>query len=155
MSDYKETEYQQLTLFAEDSRARTSALPEKEKDLKENDQDFGSSFTVSSKKSSRNTRSLKTSQPFALEDWTKCSGRSLRSGMMRNGTVFPLQPLALLTAGTESGLWLTPTATQIPPRSKEAMERKAQKRLLTGRTTCPAGTLQEQRSESTRLNSSH
>jgi hypothetical protein len=50
------------------------------------------------------------SQPFALEDWIKFSGRSLRSGMMRNGIVFPLQPLAHLTAETESGLWPTPTA---------------------------------------------
>src|SRR5581483_5535425 len=64
------------------------------------------------------TRSSKTSAPFDLADWTKCSGRSLRSGMTRSGTVYPLPPLAPLTAGTESGSqhgskdgWPTPSAS--------------------------------------------
>ncbi len=35
----------------------------------------------------------------------------LETTMMRSGTVFPLQPLALLTAGTESGSSLIPTPT--------------------------------------------
>lgn len=41
-----------------------------------------------------------------------CSGSSLRSGMMRSGIVFPLPPLAPLTAGTGSGSW--PTLWQTP-----------------------------------------
>ena len=97
------------TLFAEGSPAKTSALQEKEPDLKANEVVSGSNSIASSKKSSRNTRSSKTSQPFAVEDWTKYSGHSLRSGTMRNGTVYPLPPLAPLTAGTESGSWPTPT----------------------------------------------
>lgn len=40
-----------------------------------------------------------------------CSGGSLRSGMMRSGTVYPLPPLAPLTAGTGSGLLPTPEAS--------------------------------------------
>ena len=94
---------EQLTLFAEDFPVRTSASLDEAQGLKETDQASGSSLPGSSKSSSRSTRSSKTSQPFALEDWIKCSGASLRSGTMQNGIVFPLQPLALLTVGTESG----------------------------------------------------
>jgi hypothetical protein len=39
-----------------------------------------------------------------------CSGNSLRSGMTRSGTVFPLQPLAHPTGGIGSGLLPTPVA---------------------------------------------
>jgi hypothetical protein len=99
-----------LTLFAEDSPAKTFPSPEKAQDLVASEAVSGLSFTASSKKSARNTLSLKTSQPFALEDWTKYSGRSLRSGMMRSGIVYPLPPLVLLTKGTASGLWRTPNA---------------------------------------------
>ena len=99
------------TLSAADSHAKTSALQEKAQDLKEIEVDSGSNSTGSSKKSARVTRSSKTSQPFAVEDWIKSSGHSLRSGTMRNGIVYPLPPLAHLTAGTESGLWPTPTSS--------------------------------------------
>ena len=30
--------------------------------------------------------------PFAIEDWIRCSGGSLRSGMMRSGMLFPRRP---------------------------------------------------------------
>lgn len=102
-----------LTLFAEAFHAKTSAPQEKEPDLKVPVAASGLNTAASSKKSNRNTRSLKTSQPFDLEDWTEFSGASLRSGMMQNGTVFPLQPLVRLTRGTESGLWPTPTCNMI------------------------------------------
>lgn len=44
--------------------------------------------------------------------------------MMQNGIVYPLQPLALLTDGTESGLWRTPAAANGSqgPKSKEFYE---------------------------------
>ena len=96
------------TLFVAGSPAKTLAPLEKELASQENALDYGSSSIDSSPRSARATRSSKTSPPFALEDWTKCSGHSLRSGMMRSGTVSPLQPLALLTVGTGSGLWRTP-----------------------------------------------
>lgn len=104
----------QSTLFVGDSHAKTLASQEKEQDLQEKGQDFGGNSIDLSKKSNRSTSSRKMSQPYALEDWTKFSGRSLRSGMMQNGTVYPLQPLALLTAGTEFGSWPTPTAVWRP-----------------------------------------
>jgi len=99
---------EQSTLFAGDSLAKICPLQGEEQDSKEPDQVSGGSSTGSSKKRSRSGSLSKMLQSFDLEDWTKCSGRSLRSGMMHNGTVFPLQPLALLTEGTESGLWRTP-----------------------------------------------
>ena len=83
----------------------------------------GASTTASSKKRGRSGSSSKTSQPFALADWTKCCGHSLRSGMMRNGIVYPLAPLAHLTGEIESGLWPTPKASDTHaenPQTKQA-----------------------------------
>ena len=94
----------------EASRAKTSALREEETVSKVREADFGLSSLGSSKKSNPSTRSSKTSQPFALGDWSKYSGRSLRSGMIQNGIVYPLQPLVPLTRGTASGSWPTPAA---------------------------------------------
>ena len=101
-----------LTLSAEDSLAKTSAPPEKAQGLPENDLACGMNTIDLSTKSARNTRSSKTSQPFALADWTRYSGGSLRSGTMRNGIVFPHPPLAPLTKGTAFGLWPTPRASE-------------------------------------------
>jgi hypothetical protein len=72
----------------------------------------GKKCTASSKRRARHGSSLKTCQPYGVEDWTKFSGNSMRSGMMRNGTVYPLQPLVPLTRGTASGLWPTPTTRE-------------------------------------------
>ena len=93
------------------SPAKTSASPARAQGSLASDLAFGPNITGSSKKSGRASRSSKTLQPFALADWTKCSGRSLRSGMTRSGTVFPLPPLALLTVGTASGSSRIPTPT--------------------------------------------
>ena len=90
--------------------AKTSALQEKEQGLRESAADCGGSSIGSSKKSGRRGSLLKTYQPFDITDWATSCGPSLRSGTMRNGTVYPLPPLAPLTAGTESGLWPTPRA---------------------------------------------
>ena len=110
-------------LLPEDSPAKTLASQEKAQGLPENEADFGSNISASSKKRSRATSSSKTCQPFALADWKKFSGHSLRSGMMRNGIVSPLPPLAHLTKGIESGLWPTPRASDTSaenPASKQA-----------------------------------
>ena len=118
----------ELMLFAAGSRncAKTSASPEKAQDLKEQGAASGLSTSASSKKRSRATPSLKTCQPFALADWKKCSGHSLRSGMMRNGIVYQLPPLAHLTKGTESGLWATPTTMDsMAPKTEKALLKEA------------------------------
>lgn len=97
----------QSTSSAAASPARTSASPARAQGSPASAAGFGSSTDVSSRKSGRRGSSLKTSAPFALADWTRFSGNLLRSGTMRSGIVYPLPPLALLTAGTESGLWPT------------------------------------------------
>jgi hypothetical protein len=100
----------QLTLFAEDSLARTSASQDAALDSPGSAPGYGGSTTASSTNVVRRGSSRKTYQPFDLADWIRCSGHSLRSGMTRSGTVFPLPPLTLLTKGTASGSWPTPHA---------------------------------------------
>lgn len=94
-----------------DFLARTSASPAKEPGSTESDPVSGSKCSASSAKPARVSSSLKMSRPFALADWIPASGASLRSGMMRSGTVFPLPPLALPTGGIASGSWPTPDAS--------------------------------------------
>ena len=113
------------TRSAEDFPAKTSASQGKAQDSRALEAASGGSSTGSSRKRGRSGSSRKTSQPFAIEDWTKFSGASLRSGMMRNGTVYPLPPLALLTAGTESGSWPTPTTMDgLAPKTQKAIVRE-------------------------------
>ena len=56
----------------------------------------------------------RTSQRYLFEDWIECSPNWPRSGLMLNGTVYPLQPLAPRTEETEFSLWPTPAATEAP-----------------------------------------
>lgn len=51
-------------------------------------------------------------RPFALEDWEQSFKTSTRSGMMLNGTVFPLPTLAHVTRGIEFGYLPTPAARE-------------------------------------------
>ena len=95
---------------AEDSHARTLALPEKEPGSQANVVASGSSTPKRSTPSSRVTSSSKMLRPFALADWIKFSGRSLRSGMMRSGTCYPLVNSALHTHENACSLWPTPRA---------------------------------------------
>lgn len=103
------------TSSAAASPARTSATPDDGKASEESAAAFGGNSIALSPRSGRRLSSPKTSLPYALADWTKCSGRSLRSGMMRNGTVYPLPPLALPTGGIASGLLPTPCARDHMP----------------------------------------
>lgn len=94
------------------SPARTSQSTELPPALPGSDPASGSNTCASSKKRTRTGSSSKTSRPFALADWKKCSGGSLRSGTLLAGTVFPQAPLVLLTKGTESGLLPTVRASE-------------------------------------------
>jgi len=97
-------------LWSGDSRARTSASPGRAPGLPAEGQGCGGRCIASSPKRGRGGASSKTCQPFGLEDWTRCCGRSIRSGSMRNGIVYPQPPLALATGAIEFGLWPTPRA---------------------------------------------
>lgn len=98
------------TASAAASLARISALQDVVRDLLGDAPACGGNTPGSLTKRSQNGSSSKTSPSFGLVDWTLCSGRSLRSGMMLSGTLFPLPPLALRTLESGSGLLPTPRA---------------------------------------------
>ncbi len=115
-----------LISCAADSPAKTLASPGKAPDSAENAADSGLSTSKPSTRSGRATSSSKMSPPFVLADWIKCSGRSLRSGTMQNGIVYPHAPLVLLTGGIGSGLWRTPDASIVTGGAANAEDRKRQ-----------------------------
>lgn len=137
--NYQQTDWlmmeSSLTPSAADSPAKTSALPAKEPDSQALEAASGGSSTVLSRKRGRSGSSRKTYQPFVVEDWEKSSGALLRSGTMRNGTVYPLPPLAHLTDATESGSWPTPTANSSNQCSVDAALREAERLHPQGRWT--------------------
>lgn len=117
-----------LMSSAEASRARTSAQWGSEPDSPLIlDQDYGQKSPVWLARLDQNTWSWRTSQ-ICLVALASSQGDGLaefsetwpRSGMMRNGTVYQLQPLAPLTKGTESGFWPTPRKNDPMKRGKIA-----------------------------------
>jgi hypothetical protein len=61
-----------------------------------------------------------------------------------NVLLFQLQASVHGIKGNESGLWLTPTATDMSVRSEESMEKRKDYRSKIGRKTVPPGSLSEQ-----------
>ena len=61
-----------------------------------------------------------------------------------NVLLFQLQASVLSTSVKESGLWLTPTATEMGARSEEALQKRKEYRSKIGRNTVPPGNLAEQ-----------
>ena len=94
----------QLTLFAEDSPAKTSALQERVQGLKESAAVYGQSSPGLLARYDHATQSWKTSQHCVIEGLTEFSETWPRSGMMQNGIAYKLPPLVCLTEGTASGL---------------------------------------------------
>lgn len=105
----------QLTLFAVDSPAKTSASPENNKaSVRTQGQDYGRSAPVYLGSFDLNTPSLRTSQTCLLEmgesGLSEYYGTFPRSGTMRSGTVYQLPSLAQTTTEIGSGLLPTPSA---------------------------------------------
>jgi len=96
-----------------DSPAKTFPTQDKEKEYKDNVQDYGKNSYEPLAKYDPNTHSWKTFQHSLTGDCLQFSQTLPRSGMMQNGTVYLLQPLAHLTEGTESTSWPTVTTTDI------------------------------------------
>lgn len=98
----------QLSWWPADSPVKTSALPVQPASASSAPAPVsGRSLLEYCAKYSLDLRLLKMLLPFGIAGlpWSfKISGRS---GLMRSGTVFRLQPLALLTRETESGSWPT------------------------------------------------
>jgi hypothetical protein len=61
-----------------------------------------------------------------------------------NVLLFQLQASVHGIKGKESGLWLTPTATEMGARSEEALQKRKEYRSKIGRNTVPPGNLAEQ-----------
>ena len=92
--------------------AKTSPSTGLPQALPEPAQGSGLSTCASSKRRTQRGSSSKTWRPFALADWKKCSGASLRSGILFDGTVSPQVPLAPITKETGSGLLPTVRASE-------------------------------------------
>ena len=115
MSACSKTE-SQLTLFAEGSPARTSALQAKVRALPASALASGASSPALLARFDPATSLWKTSQLCLVEGLETFSETWPRSGMTRSGTAYRLPPLAPLTAETGFGSWPTPRANDAEKR---------------------------------------
>jgi hypothetical protein len=99
-----------LTLFAEDSPARTSATPAKGRGSAVIDRGSGTNTHESFANWNPVTSSWKTSQHSLLEDLTTFSERWPIAGTMQNGRVFARSTWAPRTSETDCSLLPTPRA---------------------------------------------
>jgi len=100
-----------LTWFLADSRARTSALPERAQALTESAAECGPTWRGSLARFDPASRSWKTAQPSLLGDSEPSSVTWPRSGMTAGGQCWELPTLGRPTSATGSGLWPTPIAS--------------------------------------------
>ena len=100
-----------LTLFLEDSRARTYPSQAVAMDWTVNVADSGGRWRESLAKYSPDSHSLKTAQLSLIEDWTGCFVTLPRSGLMLGGQCWELPMLGRITREIESGFLPTPVAT--------------------------------------------
>ena len=98
-----------LTLYLEDSRAKTFPQPEKVQELTESDQECGNTWRGWLAKYDPDTSLWRTAQCSLLEDLNESLVTLPRSGMTRNGLLWELPMLEQTIKGTESGLLPTPT----------------------------------------------
>ena len=101
----------QWTSSAEDSRAKTLALPERAQASPEADQDCGQSTRASFARFDPDMSLWKTSQTSVLGGWEPFSETWPRSGIMRSGTAYRLPPSAPITAVIGCSWLPTPTAS--------------------------------------------
>jgi hypothetical protein len=102
-----------LTLFLEDSRAKTYQPPEKAQGLTESDQECGVTWRGWLAKYDPDSSLWRTAQCSFLEDLNESLVTLPRSGMTRNGLLWELPMLEQTIRGTEFGLsenWPIPDA---------------------------------------------
>ena len=110
MKDCDQMEFPYHGQSAGDFHAKTSASQGKGKESLGRDPVSGRRCFDSSEMYGQRGQLLKMYQPFDLRDLPWSFRISARSGIALNGIAYPLVPLALLTAGTASGSWPTPTS---------------------------------------------
>lgn len=106
-----------LTSWLEGFRAKTSALPETERDLTENAAECGTTWPASLAKFDPDTSSWKTAQPSLLGGLEEFSETWPRWGLMRAGECWERQTLVPRTSESASGLWQTPVADDAANRA--------------------------------------
>lgn len=99
------------TALLADSHVRTSVSLAVEVVLLESEAGCGGITPGSLARYDPGSSSWRTSQLCLVEGWEQFSGTWPRSGMMRNGTAYPLPTLVPDNFGIEFGLWPTPNAT--------------------------------------------
>lgn len=142
----KEKDTQQI-LLQEDFHANHSALQEKE-----NQQQMivisGMKCLESLEKSNQDGLLAKMLKALLISTKAWYSDRCLMTWKTKvskaNVLLFQLQALVHGIKENESGLWLTPTATDMSVRSEEAMQKRKEYRSKIGRKTVPPGSLSEQ-----------
>jgi len=100
-----------LTLSAEASPAKTSALPEKVTASMENEADCGPKWPGSLARFNPGSRSWRTRQCSLLGGLTAYSATFPRWGMMRSGELWERTTPVLRIEGKGSGYWPTPRAS--------------------------------------------
>ena len=100
----------QLTLFAEDSHAKTSALQVSEVESLARSLGCGKSMSVFLKKYNRDSFLRRTPQGLSLPDWMSFWKILPRWGMMQRGHVLPLPQLVPRISESVALLWPTPAS---------------------------------------------
>ena len=132
-----------LTWYREDSRVKTSVLPETVLESRAKNRPSGSRCSESFGRFDRNMSLWKTPPDLFGTDSTLSSKAWTRAGTMRNGVCWARPTLARHTIGNAAGFWHTPTVVQCA-RSEAAWEKRQKARHATGRKTIPPGSLEEQ-----------
>jgi hypothetical protein len=120
-----------LTWFLAASRARTSALPEREPESTESEAECGPTWRGSLARFDPDSRSWRTAQRSLLGDSGEFSVTWPSSGMTADGQCWELMLSEPTISATDSGLWPTPTAAGFEcadiPRLLERREKYAAK----------------------------
>jgi DNA (cytosine-5)-methyltransferase 1 len=111
-----------LTSYLADFRAKTSAQPEKARELMEPDRECGATWRESLARYDPATSLWRTPQCSLLEDSIEFSETWPRWGLMRDGVSYQQQTLVPHIREKGSGLWPTPTTMDtLPARDPELL----------------------------------
>lgn len=122
---------------AEDSLARTLAVPGKAQDLMASGRVCGASSPVSLARYDQRTHSLRTRQCLLFEDSTELFVTLPRWGMTRRGECFRLPMLEHDTSVKGYGSWPTPSKSDGVHHGKEKWIQGSRNKFLAGQRAAP------------------
>lgn len=126
MTTSKQCTHQDMwTSLVEVFRVKTSALPEKAKELGGGNPAYGVKCLEYYGALDQNTQSLKIAQLSCFEDLKECYSIFPKSGMMQNGKLFQTSRLDIQRSGKECTLLPTPTKSDYKATfaNKEPLDR--------------------------------